>query len=403
MITRSALLCLTTFLIGCSADKPARATARIDTLPGGIVRTISDAPVGWSDSTSAWKLVLLHEIQPPEGDSGELFDPQDLAMNDRGEVFVKDQKPAVIKVFDPEGNYQRSIGREGDGPGEFRVAFLAVRGDTVITQDPQNSRVSTFDARTGRMLTTWRSTCCYWYPIGLDGQGRVVFFAMGQDSTLPNAQAIVRGRLDGTGIDTAWATQRPRDEAKAWTVTQGKEMQFMMAVPYQTDDIHGPDPQGSLLSGWNGEYLIRTTRDGRDTVALFGRAWTPEPVTGSERSAIVEKRIKEQDGNGVPESVLRAAFKPEYIPDTKPSFTSIEADPAGNRWIRLESSDTLNVHYDVFDPAGRWLGPVTVPASQWSSAYQRPAWGRDRVAVIGEGEDGRPVVRVFSIEKPPVD
>jgi hypothetical protein len=356
--------------------------------------------VGWSDSASAWRLVPLHEIQPPEGDPGELFDPQDLAMNDRGEVFVKDQKPAVIKVFDSEGNYRRSIGREGDGPGEFRVAFLAVRGDTVITQDPQNARISTFDAETGRVLTTWRSTCCYWYPIGLDGQGRVVFFAMGQDSTRPNAQALVRGHLDGSGIDTAWVTQRPRDEGKVWTVTQGKQMQFMMSVPYQPRDIHGAEPRGFLISGWNGEYLLRTTRDGRDTIALFGRAWTPEPVTGAERSAIVEQRIKDQEVNGVPVDVLRAAFKPEYIPDIKPSFTSIETDPDGNRWIRLESGDTLNVHYDVFDPAGRWLGPVSVPASRWSGPYLRPAWTRDRVAVIAEGEDGRPAVRVFRIEKP---
>jgi hypothetical protein len=114
----------------------------------------------------------------------------------------------------------------------------------------------------------------------------------------------------------------------------------------------------------------------------------------------VEQRIKDQEVNGVPVDVLRAAFKPEYIPDIKPSFTSIETDPDGNRWIRLESGDTLNVHYDVFDPAGRWLGPVSVPASRWSGPYLRPAWTRDRVAVIAEGEDGRPAVRVFRIEKP---
>ena len=400
MTHRSLWLCLIAFLAACSAEKPARAVARIDTLPGGIVRTISDVPVGWSDSTSAWKLVLLHEIQPAEGDPGELFDPGNLAMNEQGEIFVKDQKPSVVKVFDAAGNYVRSIGREGDGPGEFRVAFLAVRGDTLISQDPQNARITTFNAETGQMITTWRSTCCYWYPIAVDGQGRVVFFAMGEDSTRPNAQAIGRGRLDGTGIDTAWVTQRPRDEGKVWTVTQGKEMQFMMSVPYQPEDIHGTDSRGSLISGWNGEYLLRTTTDGQDTVALFGRSWTPEPVTGAERAAIVEQRIKDQGmEGGVPEDVLRAAFKPEYIPDIRPAFTSIESDPAGNRWIRLERGDTLNVTYDVFDAYGRWLGPVSIPASQWSGRYQPPAWGTDRVAVVGEGEDGRPVVRVFSIKK----
>lgn len=391
---------LLVILAACSRDTPEPVTARVDTLPGGIIRTMSDAPIGWRDSASAWQLVLEHEIQPPEGDPGELFDPQDLALNGRGEIFVKDQKPSVIKVFDAAGAYLRAIGREGDGPGEFRTAFLAARGDTLVTQDPQNSRVTTFNAQTGAVLSTWRSTCCYWYPIGLDGEGRVVIYAMGHDSTRPNAQALVRAHLDGSSLDTAWAAERPVDENRRWVVTEGKNIRFMMSVPYQPRDIHGVDPAGSLLSGWNGEYLVRTSRNGEDTVSLFGRPWTPEPVTGAERSAIVERRIKDQEGNGTPEDVLRAAFKPEYIPDTKPAFTAIESDPEGNRWIRLESGDTLRVHYDVFDPAGRWLGPVSVPASQWGNPYQRPAWGRDRVAVLGEGEDGRPVVRVFRIEKP---
>jgi hypothetical protein len=342
--------------------------------------------------------VLDHAIQPPEGDPGELFDPQSLAMNERGEIFIKDRNPSVIKVFDARGSFLHTIGREGDGPGEFRTAFLAVRGDTLIAQDPQNSRVTTFNSASGATLSSWRSTCCYWYPIAVDGQGRVVVYAMGGETAHPNAQAMIRARLDGTFRDTVWVTQRPTAEGKRWVVTEGKNIRFMISVPYQPEDVHGVDRAGALLSGWNGEYLIRTSRDGRDTVALFGRAWTPEPVTGTERTAIVEQRIKDQEGNGTPEDVLRAAFRPEYIPGTKPSFTSIETDPAGHRWIRLESGDSLRVHYDVFDSAGRWLGPISVPVVDWTEVYQPPAWGRDRVAVIGQDPEGRPVVRVFRIE-----
>ena len=394
-------LVFTTVLTACGPEKAKLASARIDTLPGGIVRTISDAPTGWNDSTTGWRLVLDHEIQPLEGEPGELFNPVNLVMNDTGLIFVKDQNPSVIKVFDPAGGYLRSVGREGDGPGEFRVAFLAVRGDTLITQDPQNARVTSFNAETGTTIGSWRSTCCYWYPIALDGEGRVVMFAMAQpDSTAPPAQALIRARIDGTSLDTIWITERPAEEAKRWIVTQGNDNVFMMSVPYQPTDLHAVDPTGGLISGWNGEYLLRTSSNGRDTVAIFGRQWTPEPVTGADRSAIVEARIKDQGREGASESVLRAAFKPEYIPDIRPSFNSIEVDPSGNRWVRLESADTLRVHYDVFDSSGRWLGPVSVPAQLWPGVYQRPAWGRDRVAVLGEDEEGKPLVRIFKIEKP---
>lgn len=399
-MTINRLLTVLTALIACSPEAPTLASARIDTLPGGIVRTISDAPTGWNDSVLGWRLVLDHEIQPAEAEPGELFDPQDVAMNEAGVVFVKDRKPSVIKIFDASGNFLRSLGREGDGPGEFRTAFLAFRGDTLIAQDPQNARVTAFNVSSGEVLASWRSTCCYWYPIAVDGDGRVVVYAMGQpDSSGPPAQALIRARVDGSAMDTAWVTERPREEGKNWVVSEGKNIKFMMSVPFQPRDQHAVDPVGGFVSGWNGEYLLRTSRNGRDTVALFGRAWTPEAVTGAERSAIVEKRIREQEGGGIPKNVLRAAFKPEYIPDIKPAFNAIEIDPAGNRWVRLESGDTLRVHYDVFDSAGRWLGPVSVNASEWAGPYQRPAWGRERVAVLGEDEEGRPVVRVFRVEK----
>lgn len=387
-------------LISCGKDKnPGTAEAKVDTLAGGIVRTISSAPTQWTDSLKGWRLVLDHIIQPDEGAPGELFDPADIAMNQAGEIFVLDQKPSVAKVFDASGAYLRSIGHEGDGPGEFRIGFVAVRGDTLVVQDPRNARVTTFRTSDGGLLGNWRSTCCYWYPVSIDGVGRVVMYAMGQvDSGATPAQPFVRGHLDGSAIDTAWATERPAQETKRWVVTQGKQMQFMMQVPFQPRDIHGIDPTGQFISGWNGAYLLHTSNTGRDTTSVFGRSWTPSPVTSAERSAIVEQKIRDNQ-SGTPKDVLRAAFKPEYIPDFRPAFSAIEVDAIGNRWIRLESPDTLNVHYDVFDRSGRWLGPVTVPAAQWSISYQPPAWGADRVAVLSEDEEGRPLVRVYRIEK----
>lgn len=53
-----------TLLAAGSSDKAETPSARIDTLPGGIVRTVSEAPTGWTDTASAWKLVLEQEIQP---------------------------------------------------------------------------------------------------------------------------------------------------------------------------------------------------------------------------------------------------------------------------------------------------------------------------------------------------
>ena len=44
---------------------------------------------------------------------GELIDPNSVALDEWGRAFVVDQKPSVIKVFDANGSYIRTIGGEG--------------------------------------------------------------------------------------------------------------------------------------------------------------------------------------------------------------------------------------------------------------------------------------------------
>ena len=38
-----------------------------------------------------------------------------------GEILVSDGQQEVIRVFDIDGAFLRSIGRDGEGPGEFRM------------------------------------------------------------------------------------------------------------------------------------------------------------------------------------------------------------------------------------------------------------------------------------------
>ncbi|MCJ7578931.1 MAG: 6-bladed beta-propeller, partial [Candidatus Aminicenantes bacterium] len=40
--------------------------------------------------------------------------------DDEGNIFILDMKPFNVKVYDKEGKFLRSIGREGQGPGEFQ-------------------------------------------------------------------------------------------------------------------------------------------------------------------------------------------------------------------------------------------------------------------------------------------
>src|SRR5690606_10895537 len=117
-------------------------------------------------------------IQPAEGTPGELLQPTDVEITDDGTVLVAEDGAAHVKVFGPDGSFLRTIGAAGEGPGEFRVAFLATRGDTLFVQDPRVGRGSTFLIGTGEFLGSRLTACCYWATVGIDGSGRAVLSAM---------------------------------------------------------------------------------------------------------------------------------------------------------------------------------------------------------------------------------
>jgi len=61
-----------------------------------------------------------------------------------GGFAVLEQTPAEVRLFDRSGQFQRRVGREGDGPGEFRspVGLVALPGDTLLVWDRRAQRLT---------------------------------------------------------------------------------------------------------------------------------------------------------------------------------------------------------------------------------------------------------------------
>jgi hypothetical protein len=350
-----------------------------------------------------WTLVAERVIQPPDGDTTELLNPSDLSLADDGRLAVVESRPAHVKVFGADGRFIRAVGRAGDGPGEFRFGFAALRADTLIVHDPQAARTSFFDARSGAFLTSRTTACCAWYPIGVDASGSVVMRSTAGTASAGRGevQAYVRFRIATAKAKTVFVTARhSRDEMRVWPLREGSAVRMTVPAPMQPINFFAAQPDGSFLTGWSGEYLLRVTRTGRDTVALFGRPFTPARITSAEKRALTDQQIAStRESNGwASEAMLRAAFDPSLVPDTRPAYDMIAVDGASRRWVRLITTDTTGVTFDLFDRDGRWLDIVRVPASGWPrNAYAPIAWGRDHVAVPLEDTNGRPLIRIYRI------
>ena len=389
----SAEYCLL-LLNACTASNAAkRPVATIDTLPSGVVQVSSAQPTLWADSSRAWDIAEVARFGSAEG-PGQLVEPGSIGVDDAGRVYVADRKPMMVKVFDSTGAFVRAIGREGAGPGEFRVAFIAVRGSNLVVHDPMSSRTSVFDT-SGAYLRSWKSSCCYWDEIFIDNTERIyVPTAIPRDSAGASpGRAFTRYRMSGEVVDTLFVPTREA-ETKEWrfvSLGTGKERSMMStSVPFTPTVVHAFHPEGGVITGWTAEYRIVRSPAGRDTTRIMTRAWTADPIPESLRQAQVDEMIKNAKGM-VGEEVARGVVKLSDVPTVAPAFVGLKVDPSGMIWARhLIGSDSTKTRFDVFGTDGAWLGQLTTPIGL--PEYGGMTFTRDGLLAAVEGDDGLPTI-----------
>ncbi len=388
------IICLT----ACTSRDARLATAAIDTLPGGIVRVTSSGPTGWAD-TRGWTLRELPPIQPAAGSPGELIDPVSLAVDDDGRIYVGDQQPVNIKLFDSAGRFLRLIGREGDGPGEFRSAYVAVRGHWLLVHDPEADRTNLFDT-SGVLVRTFRVEGNYSDEVAIDGGWRIVLpLSYNRRSSEDRTEDLRTGfflRFDTLGALLDTISVPTFAEPRHWTVRgQGRIGVAAVPIPFMPQMVWGVGRDSGLFYGVSNAYTILRAADHRDTTFIIERNWTPETLSDSVRRASVEPVIQMLMKADMDEVTLRNTFKLEEIPTTAPSFLRLVQDDGDHLWAQRPGHGH-DTPFDVFSAEGAFLGVVDVPADLPPYTPLRIRHHRLFAALVDES--GFPVVRRWAIQ-----
>lgn len=101
------------------------------------VTTVAN-PTTPMDKASSIKLEELWRLGGDTDDEDEFFGViADIDIDAKGNVYLLDSQLSEVKIYTSDGEYVRSIGREGEGPGEFRrpsSIFFTKEGNVGIIQ-----------------------------------------------------------------------------------------------------------------------------------------------------------------------------------------------------------------------------------------------------------------------------
>ena len=132
----------------CSDAVPAGPSVEVETIGDTtIVRTLSGS--AWGAEASLVPEVSIGQLEGPDeylfGRIGSM------AVDEARNVYVFDQQSQQVRVFDAAGRHVETLGRDGEGPGEFaRAETIAVLPDgRVLVRDPGNMRVQVFARASG--------------------------------------------------------------------------------------------------------------------------------------------------------------------------------------------------------------------------------------------------------------
>ncbi len=149
MTHQCVALTLLTAACGSAPDTPAIVLPEVDTMGGVVV--VRNGPTGLWRESEQWQLVEEFRV-------GSVWDSADEAvaaprnnsvtLGPNGQIFVLEYRATRVLVFSADGDFVRSFGGSGEGPGEFRGPHaLAWDGaDRLWVADGLNGRYHVFDS-----------------------------------------------------------------------------------------------------------------------------------------------------------------------------------------------------------------------------------------------------------------
>lgn len=268
--------------------------------------------------------------------------------------------PDHIAVFGATGQYQRSIGREGAGPGEFRsIDGVAVdaTGTRIYARDPLLNRVSVFDTagvhQQSFTLTRPFAQISQRTSLWVDLDGRIHDLTqMGSTMSVDSVGVVSYDPNHDVLGSTLVAATEPRRLLLRSVAGQPRSAAI---VPFAAFTRAAVSPDGRVYGGTGEQYRIGVFQDGRLVREILRPSPAREvPDWAADTVDAIAARMRRNEPDGVVEQ--------DELPEHQPFYNFLLVDAAGYLWVAQEGLDhTPAARYEIFNPDGSYHGVFELP------------------------------------------
>jgi hypothetical protein len=280
---------------------------------------------------------------------------EDIGVDDQGNIYVLDAGNHRIQKYGRDGSHLQTIGRKGQGPGEFDTPygmFVSGQGGIYIHD---GMKVKFFNSDGSYLRETTLES--FTHDISVDEDGNI--WGIGR---LPSEKGRTRSvvKLSKTGKLEKIIADFPAPEV-AIRSEGGRGVMFFIDHEYVHELFCIPINTQSTLYAHSSEYSLHCLDMRGETELIMEKDERPSSISQREKDAIYEKHSDFEER--WPEDVVKDAIR---FPPHRPFFSNILADDKGRIYVERVRSildRRTEIDFDIFSKDGYYLYQVSLPFS----------------------------------------
>jgi len=366
-----------------------------------IIQKLDDVVVVSSPRTPAHEMRIVFKeelsIGVAEGDENYMFGSSIVFItDDEGNFYVTDSDNHRIQKYNQKGKYLLTIGREGQGPGEFRSLSVARfdKDNNLYITDWSNRRISFFD-KDGKYLKQIRLQERYDNPY-INSKGYIVAnkWHMSQEDNVQK-QTLLYGLFDN---EFNLVAELYKDEIKTPMPT-GVDAASLADFLAKAFSILAFRPQGRIVLadndfiyfGYPEKYEINVYSAEGKMMRKITRDYEPILVSDKNKESFFEVIRDSFSAAVFTEDIKEKGLKKIKFPKYKSAYQSFIL--MENGWLAVIADFVADEYtlFDIFDQEGKYIAQfktseITLPVEGLFGEFQFFFKNGKAYAVITEEE-----------------